>query len=661
MTSGVAGRVVERGEIWIAGLRYPLAAPVQKSLASQFPQKVVFGDYTAESNPYVSTLTWSDFSGGLGKEVGKFPEDITRFRWGRGAVTEVPGKVFSGPRALNNVLAGSTNESLVDLAISDNVLYATRSDTATTSSSIVMRVIGGANPPATVIRTLAALPTDFQVGMLNDTITLAVATSSGVDYSNGPDDTTWSRNTTPMRYLAFSEGNLFGVNSSGQFFVTPNLGSSWTELAKFQLTSSAITGLVPAPQADGRETVYLASRYGLHAYDKENERFIPTALQFSYSSVAGDAVIEWRGAVYWASGQQIYRLTPGSPSILEQIGPNNGVDGVPLPGSFLAFAKTPLHLYAVFQNNDSALDRRYHSLRWNGNAWHFHGVSLNTFPNTMNAAVAGYANSSHELFIASTSTGAAAHTLYVQQSNTPVDSVNPRRSASQNVYDTDFDHSVSTPWLRSEGDQDWLALHLIVDSIHPSSSDRIDVQYLLNFATDDTNSTSYVTLGTVRTTGIQTFDFPRYLDAEGLPFRAIRLKPVLFSATSTSTPELNRMTLVYRKRLAPQWAFTADIKMDAPYKGRSPKQMRETLEATVGQVLLVEMTYRDQEDGTQNFLVQIVSYNSAETSGHENTSVARIGMTEVVSRNRSAFVRRTDQGLVDVQQLPVDWDRPILR
>ena len=629
MTSGVAGRVVERGEIWIDGARYALAAPVQKSLASQFPPKLVLGDYKAEDNPYVSTITWSDFSGGLGKEVGEFPKDINRFHWGRRVVTEVPGKVFIGPPVgSSSFTTANGSDTNIALVVNNNILYGALDDSTVGGTYQVVRLLGGAD--TTSVRALAGAPTDFEAGRLNDTITLAVATDTGVDYSNGPNDTTWSRNTTPMRYLAFLGGNLFGINSSGDFSVTANLGSSWTDLTRAAVTSSDITGLITGPQADGRETVYLVSRYGLDAYDKENEQFVPTPLHFSYSNVGGQAATQWRGKLYWASGQQIYSLAPGSPSVVEQVGPNVGVDGIPFRGDFLAFATSPLHLFASYRYGLSGgPDLTFYILRYNGVAWHIHTPSITAGAGGTlgpRSLAAGYMNSSHQIVTSDSF-------LLFYRWPIPIDTVNPRRSATQNTYSvvgtSTNDFWLSTPWLRTEGDQENLALRVLIDSIHPSTSQSIQVKYVLDDSSDANSSAAYTALGIVDRTGIHTLQFPRYLDAEGMPFRSIRLRADLYTTTSTSTPELNRMTLVYKKSLPQRWGFVADLKLDSPYKGHSPKQMRSDLETSMAKTELIEVTYRNQEDATENFMVQAVGYNSAEQTGHDAAAVARVTLVEI--------------------------------
>ena len=46
----MANKVVQQNEIYLGGTYYPLSRPVQSVLASIYPNKVVIGDTTKDSN-----------------------------------------------------------------------------------------------------------------------------------------------------------------------------------------------------------------------------------------------------------------------------------------------------------------------------------------------------------------------------------------------------------------------------------------------------------------------------------------------------------------------------------------------------------------------------------------------------------------------------------
>jgi len=61
-------KVIARNEVELDGTKYPLVGRVESGLASNFPQKIVIGDYTKASNPLVDSWVIDDQRGGIGVE-----------------------------------------------------------------------------------------------------------------------------------------------------------------------------------------------------------------------------------------------------------------------------------------------------------------------------------------------------------------------------------------------------------------------------------------------------------------------------------------------------------------------------------------------------------------------------------------------------------------
>ena len=59
----MASKVVEQNEVYLNGTYYPLTRPVQSTLASLYPAKVVIGDTTRDSQTRASVISWSDWRG----------------------------------------------------------------------------------------------------------------------------------------------------------------------------------------------------------------------------------------------------------------------------------------------------------------------------------------------------------------------------------------------------------------------------------------------------------------------------------------------------------------------------------------------------------------------------------------------------------------------
>ena len=74
----MANKVVEDNEIFLNGVYYPVVRPVQSSLASIYPAKIVIGDTTRDSNLRSSVIAWSDWRGGIGVERMQGAADADR-------------------------------------------------------------------------------------------------------------------------------------------------------------------------------------------------------------------------------------------------------------------------------------------------------------------------------------------------------------------------------------------------------------------------------------------------------------------------------------------------------------------------------------------------------------------------------------------------------
>jgi len=72
-------KVIKENEVILNGVRYPLVDSLKRSLLRPEAQKMVTGDYSLTSNPYMSTWALSDFRGGLGVEEMNEATDAARY------------------------------------------------------------------------------------------------------------------------------------------------------------------------------------------------------------------------------------------------------------------------------------------------------------------------------------------------------------------------------------------------------------------------------------------------------------------------------------------------------------------------------------------------------------------------------------------------------
>ena len=77
----MAAKVESLNEVSLAGVYYPITRPVQSTLASIYPSKVVIGDTTKDSQTRASVVAWSDWRGGIGVDRMEEGRDINRAWW----------------------------------------------------------------------------------------------------------------------------------------------------------------------------------------------------------------------------------------------------------------------------------------------------------------------------------------------------------------------------------------------------------------------------------------------------------------------------------------------------------------------------------------------------------------------------------------------------
>lgn len=85
-------------EVELNGQKYPVKQSVQPVLVSNFPEKIVQGDYTADSNPLASSWVMSDVANGLGQLM--YQDKTPGMYWFGNVLTDYPSNITL-PRKVN--------------------------------------------------------------------------------------------------------------------------------------------------------------------------------------------------------------------------------------------------------------------------------------------------------------------------------------------------------------------------------------------------------------------------------------------------------------------------------------------------------------------------------------------------------------------------------
>lgn len=646
-------RVVNEGEISLDGRIYRLTGSVRRSLASQFPQKLVVGDYNEESNPITSVFTVSDQRGGIGQNILETETDVTRSWYASGLDMRYKGHIFLGPKVETS--SGGPGQNFVpskavswpkgdSFGYQDTYVLSHGDGVVGQSTKRVSEFVPSTGMFDTKQSPLALGgvrgPTDFNAGVVGGTRVMLVCDGSslGFRWTVTPDDSNvaWSSDSHAITQTAFWRDMLFGVTSSGQTLFSADLSDGFTAVAQFpDKAYGAVQKLFTASDENGAERLYAAAATGLWVYDNANERWLRTALQFSYEPHVTAEV--WRNSIYVAAGLSMFNFIPPNQIISMGLDRDDG-----LPGRFasresgerahiVGLESTPTYLYALTTVPYSPYQATSGLFRWNEIGWEIVHESPTDSEAYFSGALAHNDASGKYRFIFtesspytnenSTANGGKMHHFVLDRQ------VNPKTHGQNVTYSSAG--TWESPWIEKTGSQSFTAHEVIVRSDHPTSSETLVVKYALDY--DDTSANAYKTVVTKSQSGEASYLLPDFDEPSGVDFRSFKFK-VDFQRGSdeTKSPDLRRISLVYSKSIQSLWQFGVELDLTESVGGYSPREMRKALESRVRSGTLSEFTYRNEDGGSETHFVKTLQPQSVELTGHVESTRYQLTLVEPV-------------------------------
>lgn len=616
-------RAVKRNTIVVDNKTYHAKGKVRLFDSSQQPGKIVIGESSAADNPHASEWNLGDFRGGIGVFHSDPTKDTDR-AWYSTANLRYKDRTMLQPLA--TLTGTSPNTEVQTLTEFQNVMYGTF-ETAVHLYNSVTDSWGSS------LRTLSSNATDARRGLVGGVDTLAIATGTELDYATS--SSVWAQNTTDIKYLAFFKDLLWGISQSGQLYYTDDLSTPWSTDARLQLPDDYVGGLLIARGPDREEHIYATTKVGLFVHDDINQRFLPTDLKLPFHPASGKGATVWRGSIYFPAGNSIYRFQAGSDqTVVVPMGPDRDY-GLPSDkrGQISALVGSHNDLLVLVDATETAGVAALGAVT-RGVAAH-HGVTVNAGQGL--SAILGNDERGYDVKWAAEATGASltaaevsnAHSSYrlwwgagqgVYHMPLPLDVVNPLQDPTGSYAQT---ATLETPWndfnIRN---QTKVALDVLVDSVHPTSDETIKVEYATDY--DDENYTlldnSTTVNGLISSTGESKFR----LLISGLPvgeiFRSIKFRVTFARGTvTTNTPQLIKLTLVWRSVVALLWGIAADIDVnEVSPDGRSTKQQITDLKSALSSGTLIEVTYRNDTTESQNYYMDMTDMQSMEEAGGES-------------------------------------------
>lgn len=622
-------RVTETNHISINGNLFRTRGKVREFLASQPPGKLTLGDYSDASNPFSSEWSFDDGRGGIGVEVSDPRTDLDRIWYGT-VQLRFKGRIVL-PRLAILTAAGPT-DAVGIIKEFKNKEYA--------SFGKSMRLYNNSTDSwGSNLRTLLNAATDAKKGILypsaTPTETLVIATGSEVDYW---DNSTWARNTTDIKFLVFWHNLLWGMNNAGQLYYTDDLSKTWSVDALLQLPAGHATALFMGRGADSEFHIYVSTKVGLFIHDSVNLIFKPTDLSDEpYHEQGGEGSTRWRGSIFYPAGTSIQRFQPGPEGTpITTMGPDRD-HGLPerKRGVIRQMFGSKNDLL-ILMDASQAAGLSGIKTRVSRGVGNHHGATFSAqtgFGLILGWNEDGYevkwesSESAAQLTIGDVSNAYSTNRLWwvsnqrVYYMALPIDVVNPLQ-----VPTTAYGPSgtLETSWLDfRQRNTLKLALSYLLETINPTSDETVKVEYALNYVE------SYTEIVTQTTTGESETTFPIAGDNPiGITFRAIKFRVTMArGSTNTNTPQLIKMTLVWRQRNKDLIGISADIVLS----DRDDKPGRQTLtelKTALFKNELAEVTYRNDESNEQNYYGELIDLQTITETGEDHDGLVRITFAE---------------------------------
>lgn len=620
-----SARVVDAGECIINGVRFPLIGPVRTELQSIYPDKLVLGDYTKDSQVGASVVAWSEWLGGIGLDVMRAskPGFVQRAWWSTCKLGYSGHLVLP---ALATLTAAGPTSSVGAMGELASVIYAA-------FGTDVRSYDNTADSWGSSLATLPNNATDAIEVRLAGTVYLVFACTT--DIVRTSDGAVFTTDTTDGLYFAFWDDRLWTIDNTGQLRYTYDL-ATWSNDTRLPLPNGSVTGMFVARDAEGEPIIYVSTTRGPYAHNDVNHRLVATELSLPTHPDNGKGTARWRESAFISAGLGIYQYINGAnQAIVTIMGPDRD-HGLPSDKRGIIRKLVPTHnqLLAILDSTvgaasptnllqAGALENAFPMvvgisvgysaiLGWDGTGWEVKWLS-GTGAKAISAAHVSNAYSVYRLWW--------AHNERVYHTALQRDIINPNEVAAF-AYAASSEHQ--TPWFDAEqSDVDKTALELRVEVKGASSTETLAVSYALNYAA------SFTALGTISSNGITSYLFPNSTTPSGTAFRSIRFQVLLArGATTTLTPDMLSLTFLYRKKLPVKYKFTVKLGLHKAYGGREIPELRAAQVTAIEAANLVEFTFRDDAGNTRNYFVDIIAPSSFEQSGYDEQGQSVLVMAE---------------------------------
>uniref|UniRef100_A0A6M3L7P0 Uncharacterized protein n=1 Tax=viral metagenome TaxID=1070528 RepID=A0A6M3L7P0_9ZZZZ len=592
--------ITRRYEVELFGTKFPIISNVQEKLVSAFAPKQVVGDYTKDSEQYVSSLVHSDSRGGIG--IHDMVEALHANRcWWSTLNLDLQGHLLLPPKAVD--CGNDTAAAIANIIEYGGTLYVA-------FGVDVWTWVDATTSWNDEAHALAAVPTDAVV--YNNKLYYA----SSIDFErfNGGWTTglALSGGAKPALFFVVWDNKLLRLTSAGQLSYSVDEGVTWTNNALSTLPAGSFTSLFLTRNGVDEIVPHLGTKYGVYELDFTSAVWLSAGLQFPKQDYACQGARMWRDtAAYIPVGTGVYQyantssgmtITPmgldrdyGLPTEYR----GNIIQVIPeLNGLYVLLAvavEAPRDLYAASFTYDSVIydDEGYSAIfKWNGLGWSVirsSEDSLATWGDINNA------DSKYRFWFAMGKT-----VYYIPLTR---DILNPLE-----LPDYEFADSGEHIWGWFDAD------NAVVDKLAVSIGAYVETGQgyaQLYYGTDYSDGWTLLTNTDFPDGKIDTDGEVRFTLNES--FKAIRFKAYL--SKGNTSPDVRWVRLEYIKIPQPKYSYQVTIDCTRDYAHKRAGTLLEALKTAVGSKELGDFTYRTVNGVNTTEQVRIMGMTGATIAG----------------------------------------------
>lgn len=625
-------QILEPNEVMIYGLIYRVRGLIEVGLSTQFPAKLVIGDYGRDDNPLISTYSVSDLRGGMGLwRYTDYAKERDRYWTGQNFDGAWLNAATLGPLISDGGLPTGVTSRISAISI-----LKTGVDGVVVAFNVLNQSIYNFSPS----NAWSALRGSLAIGICPPSTQFGsrLVFPSGNGGTNGyayQTDTSTFVNVPVagnLDAISFAEwdSKLYALNIAGTLFVsTTGDAGSWTAKAAVPvpLETGTVFGnrrplvLRVYDDISGDPVLWALSQVGPYIYDAVNDkwfrqRFMIPRFVTTEDYYNGGMGTVFRGDLYLnAGGRKLYRLGMGGNEVI--------VDDVTigLPDGLASAYQTDLKevvandrfLFGLYSPAAPTVGGTMLLALRTGRAWHPIGAMTTDLGDLARAAIVDDGVNRRLYFEGPGATNQTLQALrYIDLAlleENPLLSTAKTFAASGNVELPVFNGGYE--------EQQKTALSVRVKLNGASATETVQIAYRLDGSTG-----GYTNLGSAVNSDTETVI--RFgANSQGLAFKSIQFRLTFArGATTTAAPKLVYFALDFLRIPEALRGFVVqvDCNEDSP-DGRTPREQIDDLWTAVGTATLGTLSYRDDVNNTRSYLVRVLPRQGQENTGPDERGI----------------------------------------